>query len=94
MCAMRFRHELSYDAPPDRVFAMLADPEFRRASCEAMEVISADALRVTPGHLSELQLLAEQGATEEVRRALFGLVAQIRGEKPGAIPTLRVVARG
>jgi carbon monoxide dehydrogenase subunit G len=39
---MRFRHELSYDAPPERVFAMLADPEFRQASCEAMEVISAD----------------------------------------------------
>ncbi len=42
MCAMKFRHELSYDAPPDQVFAMLADPEFRRTSCEAMEVISAD----------------------------------------------------
>jgi hypothetical protein len=39
---MKFRHELSYDAPPDQVFAMLADPEFRRRSCEAMEVISAD----------------------------------------------------
>ena len=38
---MRFRHELSYDAPPEQVFAMLADPEFRRASCAAMEVISA-----------------------------------------------------
>lgn len=39
---MKFRHELSYDAPPARVFAMLADPEFRRRSGEAMEVISAD----------------------------------------------------
>jgi uncharacterized protein YndB with AHSA1/START domain len=39
---MKFRHELSYDAPPGQVFAMLADPEFRTASCEAMEVISAD----------------------------------------------------
>jgi uncharacterized protein YndB with AHSA1/START domain len=42
MCAMEFRHELSYDAPPERVYAMLADPAFRRRSCEAMEVISAD----------------------------------------------------
>ena len=42
MSAMRFRHELPYDAPPDQVYAMLADPEFRRQSCEAMEVISAD----------------------------------------------------
>jgi hypothetical protein len=40
--AMRFRHELSYDAPPEQVFEMLADPDFRRRSCEAMEVISAD----------------------------------------------------
>lgn len=39
---MRFRHELSYDAPPERVFEMLADPGFRRRSCEAMEVVSAD----------------------------------------------------
>jgi uncharacterized protein YndB with AHSA1/START domain len=39
---MRLRHELSYDAPPDRVFAMLADPEFRRRSCAAMAVVSAD----------------------------------------------------
>jgi carbon monoxide dehydrogenase subunit G len=39
---MRFRHELRYDAPPDRVFAMLADPAFRRSVAEAMDVISAD----------------------------------------------------
>jgi uncharacterized protein YndB with AHSA1/START domain len=45
---MRFRHELSYDAPPERVYAMLADPEFRRRSCAAMEVISAD-VQLAPG---------------------------------------------
>ncbi len=39
---MKFRHELTYDAPPDEVFAMLADPAFRRQACAAMEVISAD----------------------------------------------------
>ena len=39
---MRFRHELDYDAPPDQVFEMLADPDFRRAACEAQDVISAD----------------------------------------------------
>jgi uncharacterized protein YndB with AHSA1/START domain len=42
MGAMRFRHELSYDAPPEAVYAMLADPDFRRMSAEAMQVISAD----------------------------------------------------
>jgi hypothetical protein len=39
---MKFRHELRYDAPPDRVFEMLADPAFRQAACEAQDVISAD----------------------------------------------------
>jgi carbon monoxide dehydrogenase subunit G len=42
MCAMKFRHELSYDAPPDVVFEMLADPEFRKRACDAQDVISAD----------------------------------------------------
>jgi carbon monoxide dehydrogenase subunit G len=39
---MKFRHELTYDAPPAQVFAMLADPAFREAVAEAMDVISAD----------------------------------------------------
>jgi uncharacterized protein YndB with AHSA1/START domain len=39
---MKFRHELRYDAPPSAVFEMLADPAFREAVAEAMDVISAD----------------------------------------------------
>ena len=39
---MKFRHELRYDAWPAEVFEMLADPAFREAVCEAMDVISAD----------------------------------------------------
>ena len=39
---MKFRHELRYDAPPAEVFEMLADPAFRQAVAEAMDVISAD----------------------------------------------------
>lgn len=42
MSAMEFRHELSYDAGPDRVFEMLADPAFREAVCAALDVISAE----------------------------------------------------
>jgi uncharacterized protein YndB with AHSA1/START domain len=42
MSAMRFRHELRYDAPPAAVFAMLADPAFREAACAAQDVISAE----------------------------------------------------
>ena len=39
---MKFRHELSYDAAPDRVFEMLADPAFREAVCAAQDVLSAE----------------------------------------------------
>jgi hypothetical protein len=42
MCPMKFRHELAYDAGPDQVFEMLADPAFREAACAAQDVISAD----------------------------------------------------
>ena len=38
---MNFRHELSYNAPPDEVFAMLADPAFREAVTTAQDVVSA-----------------------------------------------------
>jgi uncharacterized protein YndB with AHSA1/START domain len=42
MCAMEFRTELSYDASPDEVFAMLSDPAFREQVAEAQEVRSVD----------------------------------------------------
>jgi hypothetical protein len=42
MAAMKFRHEIVYDATAAEVFAMLADPRFRRRSADAMGVISAD----------------------------------------------------
>jgi hypothetical protein len=44
---MRFRHQVSYDASLDEVYAMLSDPSFREASAEAMGVLSAD-VSVTP----------------------------------------------
>ncbi len=44
---MKFRHALSYDAPPDAVFAMLSDPAFREKVCAAQEVVSHD-LTLTP----------------------------------------------
>jgi hypothetical protein len=42
MRCMKLRHEISYDAPLADVYAMLADPAFRKASADAMGVISAD----------------------------------------------------
>jgi len=47
MCAMEFRTELSYDASPDEVFAMLSDPAFREQVAEAQEVVSVE-VRLTP----------------------------------------------
>ena len=44
---MLLRHEISYDAPLSDVYAMLSDPDFRRASAAAMGVISAD-VTITP----------------------------------------------
>jgi hypothetical protein len=44
---MRFSHELSYDAPPEDVYAMLADPAFRERVSLAREVVSFD-VAVTP----------------------------------------------
>ena len=47
MSAMKFRTELSYDAGPDEVFAMLSDPAFREQVAEAQDVVSVD-VRLTP----------------------------------------------
>ena len=44
--------------------------------------------------LEDLAAVIETGEVDEVRRALFELVGQVRGEKPGATPNLRVVAGG
>jgi O-antigen biosynthesis protein WbqV len=61
---------------------------------KVMEVVTNSALRMTPDHLTQLAEMARGGETEDVRRALFDLVGQVRGEKPAAAPTLRVVTGG
>jgi O-antigen biosynthesis protein WbqV len=80
--------------PGEKLAESLLDETERSVPCapKVMEVISTSAMRVTAGHLVELQRLSDEGEVDEVRRALFELVAQIRGEKPGAAPALRVVA--
>ncbi|MDZ4371801.1 MAG: nucleoside-diphosphate sugar epimerase/dehydratase [Phenylobacterium sp.] len=64
------------------------------AAPKVMEVVSNSALRVTQGHLEELAAVTRTGEVDEVRRALFDLVAQVRGEKPPGPPSLRVIAGG
>jgi O-antigen biosynthesis protein WbqV len=64
------------------------------AAPKVLEVISNSAVRVTPGHVADLAAVVETGDVDDVRRALFDLVAQVRGEKPAAAPALRVIAGG
>jgi O-antigen biosynthesis protein WbqV len=80
--------------PGEKLTEALLDETERAVPCapKVMEVLSASALRVTAHHLAELESLAREGKVEEVRRGLFDLVAQIRGEKPGSAPPLRIVA--
>ena len=51
MSAMKFRHELTYDAPLADVAAMLADPAFREEVCEFQRVLRAtvEVERTAPG---------------------------------------------
>jgi hypothetical protein len=57
---MKFRHELTYDAPPTAVFEMLADPAFREAACKAQDVISADVVLEREGNSFTLTIDQEQ----------------------------------
>ncbi|TQK70226.1 carbon monoxide dehydrogenase subunit G [Nocardioides sp. SLBN-35] len=47
MSRMRYSRELAYDAPPEEVFAMLADPAFREKVGAAQDVVSID-VTLTP----------------------------------------------
>jgi hypothetical protein len=58
MGAMRFHHELSYDAPPDRVRAMLLDQAFRERVCAAQHAeTSSVRIEQTP---SSVTVVVEQ----------------------------------
>ncbi|WP_411287689.1 polysaccharide biosynthesis protein [Phenylobacterium sp.] len=82
--------------PGEKLTEALLDETERSLPCapKVLEVVSNSPLRITTDHLAGLEALADSGDVEDVRRALFDLVAQVRGEKPGATPKLRVVAAG
>ncbi len=82
--------------PGEKLTEALLDETERSLPCahKVLEVVSNSSLRISPGHLTEMQALAERGEVDAVRRALFDLVGQIRGERTGAAPNLRVVANG
>jgi len=80
--------------PGEKLTEALLDETERSLPCapKVLEVVSNSALRVSAAHLAELEELAERGDVDAVRRALFEVVAQIRGERSGGAPNLRVVA--
>ena len=82
--------------PGEKLTEALLDETERSLPCapKVLEVVSNSAIRVSAAHLAELEELAERGDVDAVRRALFDLVSQIRGERAGGAPNLRVVANG
>ncbi len=80
--------------PGEKLTEALVDDNERAVACapNVMEVVSSPALRPTSEHVSQIELLAAAGRDDDVRRLVFDLVAQIRGERPGSAPNLRVIA--
>jgi O-antigen biosynthesis protein WbqV len=79
--------------PGEKLSEALLDETETSEPCspKVLEVLSASALRVTAAHLTALEALALAGDEDGVRSAIFDLVAQIRGEKPGGSASLRLV---
>jgi len=80
--------------PGEKLSEELLDGMENSVPCapKVLEVVSPTAMGVAPAHLRRLEAIAARGDTDEIRRALFALVAQIRGEKAAGAPALRVVS--
>lgn len=80
--------------PGEKLSEALLDDMETSVPCapKVLEVVSPTAMGVAPVHLRRLETIAARGDAQEIRNALFDLVAQIRGEKPAGIPALRVVS--
>lgn len=82
--------------PGEKLTEALLDEAERSIPCGAnvIEVVSKSALQVTGEHVDRLRKLAAMGEDAKLREAVFDVVAQVRGEKAGAQPTLRVIVGG
>jgi O-antigen biosynthesis protein WbqV len=83
--------------PGEKLTESLFDETERAIACapNVMEVVSSTPRRIKADQLARLEALAIQGEAGDLRRALFDLVAQVRGEKAEKAvpkPDLRVVA--
>jgi hypothetical protein len=79
---MKLHHEIVYDAPLTEVYAMLADPDFRKVSTDAMGVISAD-VSITAKGAGMTVVIDQVQPTEGVP----GFAKKFAGETTRAIQT-------
>ena len=79
---MKLRHEIGYDAPLEDVYAMLADPAFRKRSADAMGVISADVMITQSG--TGMRVVIDQVQPTE---GVPGFAKKFAGETTRAVQT-------
>ena len=80
MCAVKFRHELVYDADPAAVFAMLGDPAFREKVARTHGVENA-TVTVTPSGAGMSVVIDQEQPTND----LPGFARAFAGETSRAI---------
>ena len=84
MSVMLIRHELTYDAPRDEVYAMLADPAFREKVCRAQDVLSVEATVAPQGEGMTVRVDQTQPA-----QGIPGFAKKIVGDKIRIVQTER-----
>lgn len=85
---MKFRRELAYEATPDQVFTMIADPVFREKVAAAQGVVSVDVACTPKG--DGLSVVVDQ---EQNTSGLPAIAKKIVGETTRAIVTEEWVDR-
>ncbi len=81
--ATRLTHELTYDAPLDRVAAMLADPAFRKEVCEYQRVLRSEVSVESTGRGTEIridQVQAAHGIPSFARRVVGDEINIVQSE--------------
>ena len=87
---VRFQHELTYDAAPGEVYAMLADPAFREEVCEYQQVLRysrrhrRDRRRACSVDVDQVQ--AMRGPATSVARSSSGTRSRSSSARPGGPP--------
>lgn len=83
MCLMKLRHELTYDATPDAVLAMLTDPAYWDRVAEATGAISSEATVTDEGGATRVVVDQEQAV-----QGVPSFAKKFVGESTRAINTM------